>query len=303
MSKITIITATKYLIRNNRQEHFEQMFKSVHSQTHQDIEHLIINNKTNDGTEELIHSLIAKYSTTAKTHVISESDNGIYNAFNIGISKATGEYIIFMNSDDYFYTEKALEILVTKAQEKNTKITYAKHVAKFLDDDFHISSTKIEDLLIYNPICQQTILYKKSVFDEYGLFNEDYKIVADYEYTLKLLLAGCTFAYIPQPLAHYRLGGVSTNNINASVQEIAKIQKKLIFTDDYFTEDKLYKFYRNKICSLYFIWKFSQLKLNIPDKIRSTTIRYMFYSWANSTIRCRWLIRPIENWLRKHKNK
>ena len=110
MPKITIVTATYNLIKAGRKEFFKKCIESIYSQTYKNFEHIIIDGASDDGTLDLIKE-IAPRST-----VISEPDKGIYDAFNKGVKKASGEYVHFLNSDDYYTDKKSLEISASSGE-------------------------------------------------------------------------------------------------------------------------------------------------------------------------------------------
>ena len=101
MKKVSIITTTFNLIKNKREEYFEEMFKSLHNQTYENIEHVIIDGNSTDGTQEFIKNTIEKYGKKEVTF-LSEPDNGINDATNKGFSIAKGDYLTLICSDDYY---------------------------------------------------------------------------------------------------------------------------------------------------------------------------------------------------------
>ena len=103
--KVTVITATYNLIKNGREKSFRQCVESVHHQTYKNIEHLIIDGASTDGTLELI----AEYEKKGWLRCVSEPDKGMADAMNKGIQKASGEYVIILISDDYYILD-AIEV-------------------------------------------------------------------------------------------------------------------------------------------------------------------------------------------------
>ena len=95
--KISIITVVYNILEHRRKDCFIKMLDSIKSQNYGNIEHIVIDGNSNDGTKEFLKSLGVKF--------FSKKDNGIYDAMNNGIKKATGKYITFLNSDDYYFDE------------------------------------------------------------------------------------------------------------------------------------------------------------------------------------------------------
>ena len=116
-TKISIITATK-----NSIETLHNSLNSIRSQSYKNIEHIIIDNKSTDGTVELLKD----YKSTSKIHnvkLISEKDLGIYDAINKGILMSAGKYICILNSDDIFNSNNTIENIVKKIEfEKDIEI-------------------------------------------------------------------------------------------------------------------------------------------------------------------------------------
>lgn len=102
---VTVITATYNLIENKRAKFIIQCLESVHNQHYSNIEHIVIDGASNDGTL----SLLREYESQGWIKLFSEPDAGIYDAMNKGILKASGKYISILNSDDFFTIQKELQ--------------------------------------------------------------------------------------------------------------------------------------------------------------------------------------------------
>ena len=140
---------------------------------------------------------------------MSESDNGIYDAMNKGISKSKGDFIYFLGGDDLLYDNSVLLITSTRLINKNT-IYYGNVLFKskniFYDGKFN--SLKI----VTRNICHQSIFYTKNVFQN-QTFDTKYKIFADYVLNLKLFgNSNYSFKYIPVTIALYNDKGISGSN-------------------------------------------------------------------------------------------
>ena len=105
---VTVVTITFNLIKAGREKTFRQSLESIHNQTYKNIEHIIIDGASQDGTIELLE----EYAQKGWIKYYSESDTGIYNAFNKGIDRANGEYIVFVNSDDFYGCKFVIELSV-----------------------------------------------------------------------------------------------------------------------------------------------------------------------------------------------
>jgi len=226
MKKVTIITATHNLIKNGRKEYFIQMFNSVQSQTYKNIEHLIIDGASKDGTL----NIIKKLKKSAKNHeirLISESDTGIYNAFNKGIKNAKGDYIIFMNSDDYYCEDFTIEELVNTLEKNNADFSTA--TVKIIDEKGNVERIVKSKPYYYSrrmPFSHNTMLCKKELFEKFGTFDESYKFAADYDFIFRIMKKGAKASVSPKILVHFRHMGVTKEYGIASKKEAIAIAEK-----------------------------------------------------------------------------
>lgn len=201
---ITIITVTY-----NSSEYLERSFKSVFSQSYPNIEYIVIDGGSTDGTVDLIK----KYQNKIKFW-ISEPDKGIYDAMNKGLFKANGEIIYFLNADDYFYDNKVVEDIVTEfKKDKNLELVYGNviKVIEDLDIRFKFSCT-VNRKNLTKPLLlpQQAFFYKKSIFKKLGKFDISYKGSGDYEFLCRMYTGGIRMKEIDREIVFFRKGGVSS---------------------------------------------------------------------------------------------
>lgn len=111
---ITIVTITYNLIKAGREQTFRQCVESVHNQTYKNIEHIIIDGASNDGSLDLIK----EYEDKGWIKCYSEPDKGIFDAMNKGIRLAKGVYVNFLNTDDYFHDINGVENSVKKVNRR-----------------------------------------------------------------------------------------------------------------------------------------------------------------------------------------
>ncbi len=117
---VTIITPTFNLIKAERKDFMIQTIESVHNQTYKHIEHIVIDGGSTDGTLELLE----EYAKKGWLKYYSEPDKGIYDAMNKGILKAKGKYVAFINSDDKYFDNNALEYLCETAEKEDAAWVY-----------------------------------------------------------------------------------------------------------------------------------------------------------------------------------
>ena len=243
---VTIITATYNLIDNGREKWFVQNLESVKSQSYEEIEHIVIDGASTDGTVKLLD----KYHNLGWITYYSEPDNGIYDAINKGILKANGKYVVCLNSDDFYCENKAVEWLVKKAEETDADACCASAISVLpgTDQENFWSAHETKMLLFGQMACHQTFLIKTDVMKELGLYDLKYKISADTAFMYKMLYANKKFAMIDPIIITYRMGGASFDvtkvdkDVSKSLYEnYGKYYKLTPYMAKYFIHNKFLK--------------------------------------------------------------
>jgi glycosyltransferase involved in cell wall biosynthesis len=191
----------------NRVGTIQRCLESVYNQTYRHIEHIVIDGGSTDGTLKILE----KRASTLKKY-ISEPDHGIYNAMNKGLKEASGEYVIFLNSDDW-YISTAIEELVNVAISNEADGAYAGFY--YVNADGYITVADEakpwdESLLIQGiPGGHGTFLIKNSAYRKIGGFDEAYRIVGDYDLIIRAYLAGLRFVRLQKNVLYMSEGGAS----------------------------------------------------------------------------------------------
>lgn len=208
--KVSIITAVK-----NNSATIGDCIKSVLSQTYANIEHIIIDGSSTDGTLGIVNKFRDKI-----TKVVSEPDNGIYDALNKGIKLATGEIIGFLHADDIYADEKVIEKAMDVFLKHNVDSCYG--------DLLYVDRNNTDRIIRYwksSPYRNGSFRYgwhpphptffaKKRVYEQYGLFRTDLSIAADYEVMLRFMEKyRIKTHYIPEVLVKMRMGGKSNRSL------------------------------------------------------------------------------------------
>lgn len=156
--KVTVITASYNLLKAEREKTFRQCLESVHNQSYQNIEHIIIDGASTDGTL----GLIKEYEDKGWVSCYSEPDKGIYDAMNKGIDKASGEYIAFLNSDDFWHDPRGVEESVKALVENNADFSYAPcNLLNQKEELQAVGSPQIGAFYFKMPFCHQTMFTKR----------------------------------------------------------------------------------------------------------------------------------------------
>ena len=218
--KVSIITITY-----NSESTLIDAVDSVLSQTYSNIEYIIVDGNSTDSTLSIIHSYKNKIYK-----VVSEKDNGLYDALNKGIAIATGDVIGILHSDDFYVNHKVIENIVSLFNLKNVDAVYAdlcyvdkknktKVIRKWKSGQYKPGMFK-HGWMPPHP----TFFVKKGIYQKYGTFNLDLKSSADYELMLRFIHKHhIKLAYLPEIIVNMRLGGKSNvsliNRIRANNED------------------------------------------------------------------------------------
>ena len=211
--KVTVITATYNLIKNNRKNYFIQALESVQKQSYDNIEHLIIDGGSDDGTI----TILEEYKKMGWIKYYSEPDDGIYYAFNKGIEKAEGKYICFLNSDDYYWDPNAIEKNVHALEKHRADFSYGD---TYIEENGKLNLYKGRINKIFTrPFMHISMICSKDMLCRMGKFNTKFSVAADYNLILKCILQKQKMVYIPCCIGVYRLGGFSALDIQKTEED------------------------------------------------------------------------------------
>jgi glycosyltransferase involved in cell wall biosynthesis len=212
--KVSIIT-----IVYNNQAFIESCIRSVLNQSYPNIEHIVIDGGSIDGTQKRIEQYKDKLA-----YYKSEKDKGLYDGLNKGIQQATGDVVGILHSDDLYYDTESIQKVVDAFKLSNADLVYANgmYVAKENTKEvkrIYKSKSYKKRYLHYGWIPLHTTIYvKKTIFDTYGLYDENYSIASDYDISLRWFKEKAIQTYFLNTwVVKMRLGGKSTT---------AKLQKK-----------------------------------------------------------------------------
>ena len=215
MPLFTVITVVL-----NDENGIEKTVVSLSSQTYKNFEFIIIDGGSVDKTLE-----ICKRNICFIDQIVSEVDNGLYDAMNKGIARATGTYLIFMNSGDCFYDRKILE-----------RFAYQITLFDYPDFVYGDASEKSGDHLLIKPARShkyawygmfthhQSMFYKRTLLADLR-YDTSYPIGADYDFTLAFLKNAKNIIYLPYCVCIFERGGVSSRNIKQSALDLYRIRK------------------------------------------------------------------------------
>lgn len=183
---------------------------SVLAQGFQDFEMIVIDGNSTDSSKD---EILKRESGIRRW--VSEPDNGIYNAMNKGIGLAQGEFIQFLNSGDSLVDSSILENVRRHASSRDVDILYGETVRCHADrSDRKIMPDKLRSglspyRLFSDNIGHQAMFFRRSVFNELGVYREDIRITADYEFSIRAVFAGKKTRYMDLPIVRFDMSGLS----------------------------------------------------------------------------------------------
>ncbi len=189
----------------NSEKHIERTIESVLGQTCADIEYIIVDGGSTDGTLDIIR----KYEDRV-SYWVSEPDEGIYDAMNKGISLATGDLVGIINSDDWYFPDAVREVVSASLEDPAAQVFYGAMYIVDEDGRFQwVWEGSCWDIGHKFQMSHPTCFVRRAVYDDYR-FRTKYRLLADYDLMLRLHLAGMRFNRIDRPLAWFRTGGASS---------------------------------------------------------------------------------------------
>ena len=215
-TKISIVTVSYNAVKT-----IEQTINSVVNQSYPNIEYIIVDGGSTDGTVDIIKKYENKIA-----HWVSEPDAGIYDAMNKGISLSHGDVIGIINSDDWYSpdtVERAMEVLHDSAVDGVCgSIRYFSLLGEKLNIlDVH-SNPSLSEMHRRMSIAHPSVFLRKSAYQKYGGFSLDYPIAGDYELLLRMITLGAKIIYSPNIYVNFRLGGASGKHSLQSVRDVRK---------------------------------------------------------------------------------
>jgi len=209
--RISVITVTL-----NSAGTLDDTLRSLATQDHPNLEHLVMDGVSSDGTLELIQR-----RSTPWRRVVSEPDGGVYDAMNKGIARARGSHFLFLNSGDYLRSPQALALAAPHLDGPDL-------VYFDLEVSESASSSRIEsfpDTLDYGYFARHSLPHPStfiaaSLFQRHGPYDTSLRIVSDWKaFLLWVCKHNCTYRHVPQPLTVYSFDGISSRPESAPLLE------------------------------------------------------------------------------------
>ena len=235
--------------------------ESVFHQLYSNFEYIVIDGGSADGSKELLLNHTDKIA-----YWVSERDKGIYDAMNKGILQAKGDYLLFLNSGDYLIQEDILTRVFSERQDAD--ILYGELIFDFGGENKKLEkrpAVLTKEFIFADNVWHPASFIKRSLFNDLGLYNTQYKIAADYDFFFHAIaVKGVSTKYLPFPISIYDTAGMSSvpenlRKINAERDEIHRV---------YLQKDEL--IYLNHVNKL----RYKTLSRWLVNKPLATTLIY-----------------------------
>lgn len=264
--KISVVTVVR-----NGEKHIEKTILSVINQKYSNVEYIIIDGMSTDGTQNIIDKYCSKINL-----VVREPDTGIYDAMNKGISVATGDWINFMNVGDQFYSDNVLDKLFTN-NVSDYDIIYGDSCNQYLDLGFNgrVIPAPLNKLFFFQIMDHQSLFVRSKIIKDIK-FKLKYKLAADYNLILHSYIQGYKFHHADEivTLHSYGINGASESNRLKSALERWKIVQR----------------YRKDL-SIRIYYYFDFLKCFLKDLSR----KYIPFRIQYSILKIKYLLRNYNN--------
>lgn len=235
--KLSIIT-----INRNNAEGLRKTLDSVGSQSCMQFEHIIIDGASHDGSVEVIKNYV-ETASTALVRWVSEPDTGIYNAMNKGIRMAEGDYIQILNSGDMLYDDHVVEKMQAELERLNTQaakeggepvgILYGNMLKKDFSTGKLIGKSGYAEYSLsqfyWSTLNHDCAYIRRDLFDRYGLYDEELKIVSDWKWYLQAIgLGDVKPVYVDIDVTIFDAGGISETNLKLRNEERRKVLEEVM---------------------------------------------------------------------------
>ena len=220
-------------INYNNVAGLEKTMQSVFSQTFSDFEYVVVDGASTDGSADFIRHFACRFGDRMKW--VSEPDRGIYNAMNKGIQISSGEYVEFLNSGDCFVSEDVVSTMAGELEERNhPSILYGNMVKDMPDGtllkDKCFAGRDISFLGFYTGTLNHSPAFiRRSLFEKYGMYDENLKIVSDWKWFLQAIVLGKEKpCYVDRDVTLFDMHGISETNGALEKEERKKVLSDLI---------------------------------------------------------------------------
>ena len=219
---VTIITPTHNLLENNLADDFNLLISLLDMQTYPNIEHLIIDNMSNDGTVEMLKD----YKNKGYINFFSERDTGKFNAYNKGVMRAKGKYVTFLSCDDFIHDITSIYDIVNLMEANEADFTFAPAYCRHPEGCVFLFAPSMHNAFQVMPCARQAMFFKKSMIEKEGYFDEKFKTMSDFDFIMRIIMKRYTPVYFDNNYVTYKYGVKAMENPQRSEEESKAIYFK-----------------------------------------------------------------------------
>lgn len=219
---VTVITPTHNLLENNQADSFNLLVQLLDMQTYPYIEHLIIDKASNDDTIEFLKD----YKNQGYLTFFSQNDTGKFNAYNNGIMHAKGKYVTFLSCDDFIHDITAIYDIVNLMEANNADFSFAPAYCRHIEDFVFLFAPAMHTAFQVMPCSRQAMFFRKSALEKEGYFDERFKLLADFDLIIRLIMKRYTPVYFDSTYVTYKLGTKVLENETRAIEETKAIFNK-----------------------------------------------------------------------------
>lgn len=219
---VTIITPTHNLLENNLADDFNLLISLLDMQTYPNIEHLIIDNMSNDGTVEMLKD----YKNKGYINFFSERDTGKFNAYNKGVMRAKGKYVTFLSCDDFIHDITSVYDIVNLMETNEADFTFAPAYCRHPEGFVFLFAPSMHNAFQVMPCARQAMFFKKSMIEKEGYFDEKFKTMSDFDFIMRIIMKRYTPVYFDNNYVTYKYGVKALENPQRSEEESKAIYFK-----------------------------------------------------------------------------
>lgn len=219
---VTIITPTHNLLENNLADDFNLLISLLDMQTYPNIEHLIIDNMSNDGTVEMLKD----YKNKGYINFFSERDTGKFNAYNKGVMRAKGKYVTFLSCDDFIHDITSVYDIVNLMEANEADFTFAPAYCRHPEGFVFLFAPSMHNAFQVMPCARQAMFFKKSMIEKEGYFDEKFKTMSDFDFIMRIIMKRYTPVYFDNNYVTYKYGVKALENPQRSEEESKAIYFK-----------------------------------------------------------------------------
>ena len=219
---VTIITPTYNLLENNLADDFNLLISLLDLQTYPNIEHLVIDNASNDGTIEMLKN----YKNLGFFKFYSERDTGKFNAYNKGVMRAKGKYVAFLSCDDFIHDITSIYDIVNVLEANNADFSFAPAYCRHPDGFVFLFAPAMHNAFQVMPCARQAMFFKKSMIEKENYFDEKFKTMSDFDFIMRIIMKGYKPVYFDGNYVTYKLGTKPLQNPQRSEEESKAIYDK-----------------------------------------------------------------------------